>query len=272
MARKYDESDAKIRPARSTRPRSKDRPSHENAIRGFVIQVDRGRTSCVTETGVLVSAMKARELGKNSVVVGDHVALVGDTSGSEGSLSRIVSVYERKNSLNIGSQSYNTHFYFYIVIIIGSLCNIISSFLIAITLFHLKLNYDTIQETIRYSPKNRKQLNNYKSLFVTNILSIFVLLIIIIYYTDNDIVIGKFKMDYLIKIIKYILSGLIVGISGYILYLSNSLSRMWSSKMKILRNDNEKNDYMKPIPQNSWRGYDITRYITPQYIMNFKWS
>lgn len=99
MARKYDESDAKIRPARSTRPRSKDRPSHENAIRGFVIQVDRGRTSCVTETGVLVSAMKARELGKNSVVVGDHVALVGDTSGSEGSLSRIVSVYERKNSL-----------------------------------------------------------------------------------------------------------------------------------------------------------------------------
>ena len=173
---------------------------------------------------------------------------------------------------NIGSQSYNTHFYFYIVIIIGSLCNIISSFLIAITLFHLKLNYDTIQETIRYSPKNRKQLNNYKSLFVTNILSIFVLLIIIIYYTDNDIVIGKFKMDYLIKIIKYILSGLIVGISGYILYLSNSLSRMWSSKMKILRNDNEKNDYMKPIPQNSWRGYDITRYITPQYIMNFKWS
>ena len=99
MARKYDESDAKVRPARSTRPRSKDRPSHKDAIRGFVIQVDRGRTSCVTEAGVLVSAMKARELGKNSVVVGDQVALVGDTSGSEGSLSRIVSVYERKNSL-----------------------------------------------------------------------------------------------------------------------------------------------------------------------------
>ena len=99
MARKYDESDAKVRPARSTRPRSKDRPSHKDAIRGFVIQVDRGRTSCVTEAGILVSAMKARELGKNSVVVGDQVALVGDTSGSEGSLSRIVSVYERKNSL-----------------------------------------------------------------------------------------------------------------------------------------------------------------------------
>ena len=65
MARKYDESDAKVRPARSTRPRSKDRPSHKDAIRGFVIQVDRGRTSCVTEAGVLVSAMKARELGKN---------------------------------------------------------------------------------------------------------------------------------------------------------------------------------------------------------------
>ena len=96
---RFDESDARVRPARSTRPRSKDRPNHESAIRAFVVQVDRGRSTCVTEDGVTVSAMKARELGKNSVVVGDQVALVGDTSGKEGTLARIVSVYERKNSL-----------------------------------------------------------------------------------------------------------------------------------------------------------------------------
>jgi len=44
--------------------------------------------------------MKARELGKNSVVVGDLVNLVGDTSGIEGSLARIVAVQPRRNTLS----------------------------------------------------------------------------------------------------------------------------------------------------------------------------
>jgi ribosome biogenesis GTPase / thiamine phosphate phosphatase len=43
--------------------------------------------------------MKARELGRNSVVVGDHVALAGDTSGTPGSLARIVRVEERTSEL-----------------------------------------------------------------------------------------------------------------------------------------------------------------------------
>lgn len=62
--------------------------------------VDRGRTLFRTATGVLINAMKARELGKNSVVVGDCVNLVGDTSGVEGSLARIVAVQNRRNSLS----------------------------------------------------------------------------------------------------------------------------------------------------------------------------
>ena len=43
--------------------------------------------------------MKARELGRNSVVVGDRVALAGDTSGTAGSLARIVRVEERSSEL-----------------------------------------------------------------------------------------------------------------------------------------------------------------------------
>jgi ribosome biogenesis GTPase len=43
--------------------------------------------------------MKARELGKKSVVVGDLVSVVGDLSGTEGSLARVVTVLPRKNSL-----------------------------------------------------------------------------------------------------------------------------------------------------------------------------
>ena len=96
----YDESDVRIRPARSTRPRSKDRPSHDGAIFALVTTVDRGRTTCITDEAVIVTAMKARELGPKSVVVGDRVKLVGDVSGTEGTLARIVAVEPRRNSLS----------------------------------------------------------------------------------------------------------------------------------------------------------------------------
>lgn len=98
--REYDESDARIRPARSTRPRSKDRPTHSDAITALVTTVDRGRTTCISDQGVIITAMKARELGPKSVVVGDLVCVVGDVSGTEGSLARIVTVNERRNVLS----------------------------------------------------------------------------------------------------------------------------------------------------------------------------
>ena len=80
--REYDESDARVRPSRSTRPRSKDRPSHNDAISALVTTVDRGRQTCITEDGTIVTAMRARELGPKSVVTGDKVSLVGDVTGS----------------------------------------------------------------------------------------------------------------------------------------------------------------------------------------------
>jgi ribosome biogenesis GTPase / thiamine phosphate phosphatase len=64
-----------------------------------VVTVDRGRYGCLLADGEMVTAMKARELGRNSVVVGDRVALAGDTSGSQGSLARIVRVEERTSVL-----------------------------------------------------------------------------------------------------------------------------------------------------------------------------
>ena len=98
--REFDESDARIRPARRTRPRSKDRPTHSDAIKALVTTVDRGRTTCITDEGVIVTAMKAREMGPKSVVVGDLVNLVGDVSGADGTLARIVSIAPRRNSLS----------------------------------------------------------------------------------------------------------------------------------------------------------------------------
>lgn len=102
--REYDESDVRIRPSRTTRRRSKDRPSHNDSHTALVISVDRGRSGCVLQDGPnegqLVVAMKARELGPKSVVVGDSVEIVGDTSGDEGTLARIVKVNDRVNSLS----------------------------------------------------------------------------------------------------------------------------------------------------------------------------
>lgn len=100
--REYDESDVRIRPSRTTRRRSKDRPSHSDSHTALVVSVDRGRSGCVLQNGAspgqLVVAMKARELGPKSVVVGDLVEVVGDTTGDEGTLARIVKVNERRNS------------------------------------------------------------------------------------------------------------------------------------------------------------------------------
>ncbi len=99
-SREYDESDARVRPSRSTRPRSKDRPAHKSAITALVTTVDRGRQTCITSDNVVITAMRARELGPKSVVVGDQVSLVGDVTGNPGTLARIVNVNERRNSLS----------------------------------------------------------------------------------------------------------------------------------------------------------------------------
>ncbi len=94
----YDESDAKVRPSRSSRPRSKQRPAHESAVSGTVIGVDRGRyTVRIGDTTVM--AVKAREVGRRGLAIGDWVAVVGDTSGTHDTLARIVRREARRNSL-----------------------------------------------------------------------------------------------------------------------------------------------------------------------------
>ncbi|GAA2465631.1 ribosome small subunit-dependent GTPase A [Streptomyces macrosporus] len=94
-----DEDDIKVRPnRRGSRPRTHTRPKHEDAAEGFVLTVDRGRITCLVEDRTVV-AMKARELGRKSVVVGDRVAVVGDLSGAKDTLARIVRVEERSSVL-----------------------------------------------------------------------------------------------------------------------------------------------------------------------------
>ena len=94
---RYDEHDPESyeRPRRRTRPRTKERPSYDDAVPAVVVTVDRGRLTCLLDDGTPVMAMKARPLGRKAVVVGDRVRLVGDTSGAVDTLARIVLIDER---------------------------------------------------------------------------------------------------------------------------------------------------------------------------------
>lgn len=127
----YDDSEIRERPNRhGSRPRTKNRPEHLNAVTGMIIAVDRGRFTVLvpapatnpantpaaqtsepsTTTPIataanpeaettIVTASRARELGKKAVVNGDRVDLVGDVTGEPGTLSRIVRVQDRSTIL-----------------------------------------------------------------------------------------------------------------------------------------------------------------------------
>ncbi|RZS87147.1 ribosome biogenesis GTPase [Motilibacter rhizosphaerae] len=98
--RELDEDDVRVRPGRGkSRPRTKDRPAHEAAAAGFVTAVDRGRYTCRLPDASVVTAMRARELGRKGVAVGDDVALVGDLAGGPDALARIVRVEPRRTVL-----------------------------------------------------------------------------------------------------------------------------------------------------------------------------
>jgi ribosome biogenesis GTPase len=72
-------------------------------VPALVTGVDRGRYTLLVAEGDpaerTVTAMRARELGRERVVCGDRVDVVGDTSGAAGSLARIVRVADRTTLL-----------------------------------------------------------------------------------------------------------------------------------------------------------------------------
>jgi ribosome biogenesis GTPase len=104
MDSRSDEDDVRVRASRhGSRPRTRQRPAHEQAVPGVVVAVDRGRMTVRVDgpdgTPVRVTAMRARELGKHGVVVGDSVRLVGDVSGQTDTLARIVTIADRVTTL-----------------------------------------------------------------------------------------------------------------------------------------------------------------------------
>ena len=102
----YDEDSISHRPSRfNSRRRTKDRPDFSNATVGQVVGVDRGRITVVVPEGaahedqIEVTTVKARELGRKGVIIGDRVRLVGDLSGKPDTLARLVEILDRETVL-----------------------------------------------------------------------------------------------------------------------------------------------------------------------------
>ncbi|MGM0697753.1 MAG: ribosome small subunit-dependent GTPase A [Actinomycetota bacterium] len=120
MAKIFRDEDYRPRPnRRGSRPRTKNRPDHKDAVSGLVTAVDRGRYRVIladddgnfpssppirkkgkrSRGATSVTAVRASHLRKQAIVPGDVVRLVGDTSGAEGTLARLVEITERQTLL-----------------------------------------------------------------------------------------------------------------------------------------------------------------------------
>ncbi|MDT0183276.1 ribosome small subunit-dependent GTPase A [Microbacterium sp. ARD31] len=100
----FDEADVRVRPnPKANRPRTKRRPAHADARTARVLGVDRGRyTVLVDEDGPdehSVLAVRARELRKMPIVTGDRARVVGDSSGDQGTLARLIGIEDRTSLL-----------------------------------------------------------------------------------------------------------------------------------------------------------------------------
>jgi len=100
----FDEADVRVRPnPKANRPRTKRRPAHSDARIARVLGVDRGRYTVLVDEDLsderTVLATRARELRKMPIVTGDRARIVGDASGDEGTLARIIGIEERTSLL-----------------------------------------------------------------------------------------------------------------------------------------------------------------------------
>ena len=82
-----DDPRVRVRPGKGSRPRTKVRPAHADAVTGMVTRIDRGHyrihldDPSLTEDGSGdITAMKARELGRGKVVVGIVLAVAPTSS------------------------------------------------------------------------------------------------------------------------------------------------------------------------------------------------
>lgn len=102
--RDLDEDDIPFRAGRPSRARTRQHPTHDDAVTAVVTAVDRGRFRCRERAGEPFTAVRGGELRRTQLVVGDEVAaLRGAARGpgaADGDLARLVRRMPRRSVLH----------------------------------------------------------------------------------------------------------------------------------------------------------------------------
>jgi len=122
---------------------------------------------------------------------------------------------------------------FMVIIYISLIFLFVSSILIMITLKDLHATYSKMGSKIKMSAENKKKYNQYKLIFMICIIFIGVLsLIYFLQPSEYDffrIIYGNkyyIILSLLLALIKYGLSASVLGLSAYLVYLSNDLAQL----------------------------------------------
>lgn len=102
--RDLDEDDIPFRAGRPSRARTRQRPTHDDAVTAVVTAVDRGRFRCRESAGEPFTAVRGGELRRTPLVVGDEVQAVraapSGPGGDGGDLARLVRRMPRRSVLH----------------------------------------------------------------------------------------------------------------------------------------------------------------------------
>jgi ABC-type Fe3+ transport system permease subunit len=140
-------------------------------------------------------------------------------------------------SYDIYDISKNTNHPTFLYVIYASMLFVtISSVLMSITLMQLKNIYNSNgEENIQFSPENKKKYNEFKGIFITCIVFIGILCLIFV-LQPNTYGFYSFCFEFdkelyyipclILYSMKIVLSGLLLGLSSYLVYIANDLAKL----------------------------------------------
>lgn len=154
--------------------------------------------------------------------------------------------------------------------------------LIFTTISKLQINYSVKGQPLRLNREPRKQVDTFKILFTFQIIATGVLAFL--FFTlkcnspslcDNDNGYARFfsadpesSVSYLILVFKSLLSMAVIGVTGYLIYLSNDIRKYNASNIHIPKKPTEK--VILPNSANKDTIFDIFRNVNLDYLMSYK--